>query len=138
MNMENQQLKLQLQSFGFGEKETTVYVALLELGKGTVSQISRKAGINRTTGYDILASLSNKGLVTISGKEPKSEYAVEPPESIVRFLKQKFYEGNEGLKHVYEDTLTSREPIRAYATVDDMHKALPNYFPEYYNRRTQK
>ena len=68
-----EQLKMTLQSFGLGEKETTVYIALLEIGKGTVSQISRKAGINRTTGYDILSSLANKGLVTISGKEPKSE-----------------------------------------------------------------
>lgn len=36
---------------------------------------------------------------------------------------------------MYEDTLTSHEPIRAYATVDDMHAALPNYFPKYYKRR---
>ena len=30
------------------------------------------------------------------------------------------------------------EPIRAYANVDDMHKALPKYFPHYYERRTEK
>ena len=84
----NEQLKLNLQSFGFSEKETIVYVALLELGKGTVRQISSKAGINRTTSYDILGSLSNKGLVSVSGKEPKSEYAVEPPEAITTYLKK--------------------------------------------------
>jgi len=165
----NEELKLNLQSFGFSEKETIVYIALLELGKGTVRQISSKAGINRTTGYDILGSLSNKGLVTISGKEPKSEYAVEAPEAITAYLKRvaeqtaehikkseaiipelellyakqnrpriRFYEGKEGLEHVYEDTLTSSEPIRAYATVDDMHKTLPNYFPTYYKRRAEK
>ncbi len=50
----------------------------------------------------------------------------------------KFYEGTEGLRDVYEDTLTSSEPILAYASIDDMHKALPNYFPEYYKRRAQK
>lgn len=165
----NAQLKMTLQGFGLGEKETTVYMALLELGRGTVSQISRKAGINRTTGYDILSSLANKGLVTISGKEPKSEFAAEPPEAILTYLKKvaeqtsehikkaealipelnllhakqnrpkiKFYEGTEGLRHVYEDTLTSTEPILAYASIDDMHKALPNYFPEYYKRRAGK
>jgi len=166
---ENNELKTELQNLGFSEKESTVYVAILELGKGTVSQISRKAGINRTTGYEILDSLINRGVVTLSGKEPKAEYAVEPPESLVAHLKKeadsaasrikkaenfvpqllrvyasqnrpriKFYEGTEGLKHVYEDTLTSTEPIRAYATVDDMHNALPNYFPEYYKRRSEK
>src|SRR3989344_529128 len=165
----NEQIKLNLQSFGFSEKEAVVYIALLELGKGTVRQISSKAGINRTTSYDILGSLSNKGLVTVSGKEPKSEYAVEPPEAITAYLKKvaeetaehikkseaiipelellhakqnrpkiRFYEGKEGLEKVYEDTLTSSEPIRAYATIDDMHKALPNYFPKYYQRRAEK
>jgi sugar-specific transcriptional regulator TrmB len=165
----NEQLKLNLQSFGFSEKEVIVYIALLELGKGTVRQISSKAGINRTTAYDILGSLSNKGLVTISGKEPKSEYAVEPPEAITAYLKRvaeetaehikkseaiipelellhakknrpkiRFYEGREGLEHVYEDTLTSTEPIRAYASVGDMHAGLPGYFPEYYKRRAGK
>ena len=39
---------------------------------------------------------------------------------------------------VYEDTLTSHEKIRGYAAVDDMHKALPNYFPNYYKRRAEK
>lgn len=164
--MKNEQLTITLQGLGLSEKEATVYVALLELGHGTVTEIARKAGINRTTGYDILGSLANKGLVNISGKEPKSEFAAEPPETIISYLKKvaeqtaehikkaeglipeltllhakqnrpliKFYEGTEGLRYVYEDTLTSAEPIRAYANVDDMHKGLPNYFPEYYKRR---
>ncbi|MFA6552495.1 MAG: helix-turn-helix domain-containing protein [Candidatus Paceibacterota bacterium] len=166
---EDDELKLSLQTLGFSEKEAVVYIALLELGKGTVSQISRKAGINRTTGYEILDSLINKGIVNLSGKEPKAEYAVEPPESLVAHLKKesedaidrikkaenfvpqllrvyatqnrpriKFYEGNEGLQHVYEDTLTSTESIRAYANVDDVHATLPNYFPDYYKRRAAK
>ncbi len=169
MDNKYSQIKINLQSFGFSEKETDVYIALLELGKGSVTKISQKAGINRTTGYDILGSLVNKRLVSVSGKEPKQEYAAEPPTAITKYLKRqisetegfikkadeivpeltllhslknrpkiRFYEGMEGLKYVYEDTLTSSEAIRAYATVDDMHNALPNYFPEYYKRRAQK
>src|SRR5205823_1161310 len=114
-------------------------------------------------GYDVLDSLAHRGLVRISGKEPKQEYVAESPDQLVAMLEKrlqetqsqlkaakefipelkslhriedrpqvKFYEGNDGLKQVYEDTLTSHEPIRAYAAVDDMHKALPDYFPEYY------
>ncbi len=164
-----EQIKIQLQSFGLSEKEAGVYISLLELGKSTVTKISLNAGINRTTGYDILGSLVNKKLVSVSGKEPRQEYAAEPPTAITEYLKRKisetnehikkseeilpeltllytvdnrpkirFYEGTDGLEHVYEDTLTSSEPIRAYATVDDMHKALPNYFPAYYKRRAKK
>ncbi len=169
MEQKYTQLKINLQSFGFSEKEVEVYIALLELGKATVSKISLKAGINRTTGYDILGSLVNKKLATVSGKEPKQEYAAEAPTAVTEYLKRqisqteefvrqsenmlpelnllytldnrpkiRFYEGTDGLEHVYEDTLTSSEPIRAYATVDDMHKALPNYFQTYYKRRAEK
>ena len=49
-----------------------------------------------------------------------------------------FYEGKEGLEKVYEDTLTSREQIRAFATYDDMQMALPGYFPKYFYRRAEK
>ncbi len=144
-------------------------MAILEMGKGTVSEIARKANINRTTGYDILNGLVNEGLASISGKEPKQEYIAESPDKIRDILKNRvqkeqeslkvadglipqlksihnvsgrpqvrFYEGEEGLIQVYEDTLTSSEPIRAYATIEDMHRALPHYFPAYYKRRAAK
>ena len=158
-----------LRKAGFLDKETAVYLAMLEMGRGVVSEISRKAGVNRTTGYVILDSLTSKGLVSVSGKKPKQEYMAESPENLAKYLhseieKQKtvtkeldkllpemtslykkgdrpqvrFYEGVEGLKYVYEDTLTATEPIVAYATYDDMHKALPGYFPDYYKRRAKK
>ncbi|MDE2079677.1 MAG: hypothetical protein KGI73_04840, partial [Patescibacteria group bacterium] len=50
----------------------------------------------------------------------------------------KFYEGTDGLKSVYEDTLTAHEPIRAYAAIEYMHEALGSYFPTYYKRRASK
>jgi sugar-specific transcriptional regulator TrmB len=163
------ELRKKLAFIGFSEKEIHIYLALLILGKGTVAEIARKAGINRPTGYHILNGLESKELVKISGKEPKQEYIAESPDKIELLLlkqikeneeqlrqarelipelksihtinnrpKVSFYEGREGLRSVYEDTLTSTEQIRAYAAVDDMHSGLPNYFPEYYKRRTKK
>jgi sugar-specific transcriptional regulator TrmB len=49
-----------------------------------------------------------------------------------------FFEGLEGVKTAYEDTLTAQETIRAYASIKNMHTALPEYFPEYYQRRANK
>ena len=169
MQNENLSFKKSLEYIGFSEKEVLIYLSLLELGRGTVTQISRKAGINRPTGYHILASLEAKELVKISGKEPKQEYVAESPDQIEKILFKKiendqayikearkiipelksihnvidrpkvlFYEGREGLEKVYEDTLTSHEPIRAYASVDNMHLGLPGYFPEYYKKRAGK
>lgn len=65
--------------------------------------------------------------------ELKSRYRGNKPRPKVRL-----YEGKEGLVSAYEDTLTSSEPIRAYASIENMHKALPGYFPDYYKRRASK
>lgn len=169
MKKELSPIEKQLKIIGLSENEIAIYIALLELGKGTVSQISRKALLNRTTGYDILNRLTSKKLISISGKEPKQEFAAESPDQlevlisselekkqnelqearlIIPELKSihnvqgrpqvRFYEGKEGLQQAYEDTLSSHEEIRAYASVEDIAPTLPHYFPEYYKRRTQK
>lgn len=169
MKKELSPIEKQLKIIGLSDNEIVMYVALLELGKGTVSQISRKAFLNRTTGYDVLDRLVSKNLISISGKEPKQEYVAESPDNVGKLIAKElerrqnelneakkiipelksihnivnrpkvlFYEGKEGLKQVYEDTLTSTEPIRAYASVENMHAGLPGYFPEYYKRRAKK
>jgi len=169
MNKDIEEIKEILVKAGFSENESAIFLALLELGKGAVSQITRKAGLNRTTGYDILDLLVSKGLASISGKKPKQEYLAESPDNLLRVLednlkesekkileikkiipelksihnvrgrpKVRFYEGARGLEDVYEDTLTSNEPIRAYANVNEMHEALIGYFPKYYEKRTDK
>ena len=48
-----------------------------------------------------------------------------------------FYEGDDGLVKVYEDTLTSSETIRSFASFDVMHGVLPDYFKTYYKRRSE-
>ncbi len=162
-------LATSLESAGFGKTEAAMYVALLELGRGTVSQIATRAKISRTSGYHVLSSLVGKGLATISGREPKQEYVAEPPSKLQRLAEKnlerqkgitarataavadldkiynrgdrprvRFFEGTKGLRDVYEDTLTSKETILGIANVDDMHNALPNYFPNYYERRARK
>lgn len=50
--------------------------------------------------------------------------------------KVSFFEGERGLQETYEDTLQSSEDIRAYANIEEMHKGLPHFFPEYYKRRS--
>jgi len=166
---ERKQVELVLEKTGFSDKEVAIYLALLKLGHGTVSEITRTAGVSRTYGYPILDSLSTKGLAGISGKEPKQEYFAESPNKLFKYLenelesqkkllvqvkellpdlivlhnvedrpKIRFYEGIEGIKEVYEDTLTSKKEVVGFATYEELHRALPNYFPEYYTRRAEK
>ena len=170
MPEENADLKNLLVDIGLKAKEADLYIAILSLGQGTASKIAKKARIVRTTAYDILSSLFNKGLVTLTGKEPKQEYVAESPDNLKIYIENElakrktdledvknillpqlksihnvgsrpkvmFYEGREGMEKVYDDTLTSHETIRAYASVGDMHLGLPGYFPDYYKRRAGK
>ncbi len=167
---QNNELKNLLIDVGLKEKEADVYLAILALGQGTASKIARRAHIVRTTVYDILSSLFDKGLVTLTGKEPKQEYVAESPDNLKIYIESQlgkmqtdledaknilipqlksihnvgnrpkvmFYEGEEGMRRVYEDTLTSSEPIRAYADIGNMYRGLPGYFPEYFKRRAEK
>ena len=49
-----------------------------------------------------------------------------------------FYDGYDGLKKVYEDTLTSKSEIRSWASFDSNREILPRYFETYYSRRAKK
>lgn len=160
-------LREALISLGLSYKEASVYISLLELGRSTVSQISRKASVNRATGYVILDSLVAKKLVRISGKEPKQEYMAESPDALPALFQSmqkdaeekesrakelslqlksiqkvgdrpqvRFYEGMDGIRAVFEDSLTAKSgKIIAYTSIEDQHVSIPNYFPEYYQRR---
>ena len=166
---DKKQIEDLLEKTGFNAKEVKIYLSILKLGKGTVSEITRTANVGRTYGYQILNELVAKELVSISGKKPKQEYFAESPRKLLALLekdfeKQKkvlgeikellpelvvlhnaedrpkirFYEGIDGIKEVYEDTLTSKGELLGFATYEELHKALPNYFPEYYTRRAKK
>ena len=75
---------------GLDENEAKVYQALLELGPSTVSQITKKAGITRTFGYQILEKLSIYGLVNrVSGEGAKIRYATEHPRHLVQFIQNR-------------------------------------------------
>lgn len=162
--------KNQLVNLGFGDKEASVYLALLELGPSTTAEISGKAGINRTTGYDILESLINDGLVTPIGETKIQKFVAENPDKVIVFLenkikkgeerlrqaynllpelfsiynieekpKVKYYEGTNRMKEAFEDTLTSKEEILAYAIGSDAIKSVGNeYVEDYINKRVIK
>jgi len=93
--------KNQLIDLGFGDKEASVYLALLELGPSTTSEISRFANINRTTGYDILESLIRDGLVNPIGETKIQKFVAENPDKVIIFLENKIKQGEKRLEQAY-------------------------------------
>jgi len=85
----NNQVWQELKDFGLQDNEASVYLAVLELGQGTVSQISRVATLNRTTGYDVLERLCRYGIVSRTPIKKKKIYIAEPPTRLRQFLENK-------------------------------------------------
>lgn len=78
-----------LKDFGLSEKEIAVYLAVVELGKGSAREIAIKSAVNRGTTYDILKSLIQLGIVSYFNKETKQYFVAEQPEKLLLAIDQK-------------------------------------------------
>lgn len=79
---------IDLQKIGLSAKEESVYLALLNLGPASISDLTKQAGLNRTTGYDVVTALLRKGLVTQSARRGKKIFLAEPPDRLAVFADQ--------------------------------------------------
>jgi len=76
-------IKESLRKYGLSEKETEVYLALLELGKAKGKEISAKTKLSRSTVYSVLEFLAAKGLVFSFDQGKIKTYAAQDPAKIV-------------------------------------------------------
>jgi HTH-type transcriptional regulator, sugar sensing transcriptional regulator len=157
------ELKTQLQQLDLTGKKADVYLACLELGSATVIEIAKKAGIKRTTAYDILMDLIQKGLVSETSKGKKRLFIGEDPEKIKKDLQSKerllseilpllksvynvrgvkpkirYYEGIEGIKETYNDTLKYSGEILAFASEDVVKILGSDWVTKYVSNRVKK
>lgn len=159
-------LKDLIKQSGLNEKEAEVYLALLELGPSLVTDIAKKAGVNRTSCYDILERLVMHNLATYaSGKGSKKKYSPMPPFNLVDFLERKktrteknleqlkaklpelkllykelnkpnikFFEGTEGVKAIYAETLKSETEILSVGDCEQWDSSDLSAWGKEYNR----
>lgn len=152
-----------LQKIGLNKDESTIYLALLELGPSHISTISDKTKIHRPLIYKAIPSLLEKRLITQEQREKTTLYVAEPPnrlEAIFEDLKfdlfeilpdledsyvnntkngirVRFLEGKDGTKRVFEDVVRSlkREDTfyRISSNIDGQEKK-DKYVPRSYRR----
>lgn len=144
------------------EKEAQIYLACLELGTGTAMQISRKADVTRGSTYDVLEEMLEKGFVSKIHKDKHMAFSAVDPEVLKkRFAdhlrdfeialpemkglfnklshpKVRYFEGADGIKRVYEDTLTATTDILNYANSQSIRSFWPEYDSEYVKLRVMK
>ena len=155
----------QLQFLGLNEKEAKIYLASLELGLTTIQNIAKKAGVKRSTVYEIMEDLIEQNLITVVPKGKKRYFLAAEPGKLAELIAKKqealeqmmpelealskvspikpkirFYEGIEGLKSVYADTIKENKEILAFVSVAEAqkNKAIGQYLEErYVKQRTE-
>jgi len=130
-----------LEQFGIPKKEASVYLAALELGLSTASQISHKTKIPRTLVYDIIRKLVVRGLINTIEKKNVSYFSAISPEALLDLEEQKvsrlkkflpefqaihnaknkrpkisYYEGKEGIDLINNDTLKQKGEIFGFTS----------------------
>jgi len=78
-----------LDEFGLADDEARVYIGLLRMGSGKVSEISHFTNTDRVKGYKILETLRNQGFVTSTLSSPILFSANEPKLIFDEILKKK-------------------------------------------------
>lgn len=145
---------------GLSPQEAKVYLALVELGSSYVSLIAKKSKINRVGCYHTLNKLVKRGLINSFEKENIKFFSAENPKNIVNkqteLLKKaekilpellslksssqyspkiKYYEGINGIKNIFEDTLLTKDELLGYTNLEDLPKVIPEDFLKDYAKR---
>jgi sugar-specific transcriptional regulator TrmB len=81
--MMDKDLQKIIESVGFTEKEASVYLALLELSHGTVTQVSKITNLKRPIIYVVLERLIKQGYVTELPNKKINEYQAMDPSIIL-------------------------------------------------------
>lgn len=130
------ELRAKLEQLGLNTTEAKIYLALLELGKSQAGALSKKAQLNRTSTYDGLERLIEKGLVTYVIEANKKVFKpVKPTKFLERLHEQEkiaeeilpelnavfkaskeveesnIYKGRKGIKSILQDILQCKEYV---------------------------
>ena len=78
-----------LRDIGLTEAETKIYLVLNELGSTTATKIITKSGLHKSTTYETLERLTDKGLVSSIIKGKKRYFYAADPEKLLAIVKER-------------------------------------------------
>ncbi len=154
--------KTELSEVGLGKREAEIYLALLRLGKSTVTRLTQETGIHRTYIYDLIEKLKEKGLVSQIKEQNKQYFQAANPERIKEYLLEKVesidklipelnrirekskeettveaYKGKEGIKTILNDIIREGKDYYAIGSIKEFENILPA-FSEQFIRKVNK
>lgn len=152
-----------LLELGFSQNEVKVYLALLEKGLSTTTEIAKKTKLFRTNIYDALDRLMKKGLVSYIVKESKKYFDVSDPKNLLILLKEKelnlqkvmpefelakqlskakseayVFEGVKAFQTILDGFLKYNEPVLVYGIPRNAPELMKTFMPHFHKKRLEK
>lgn len=152
-----------IKGLNLSESEAAVYTSALELGQASMQDLATKSGVKRSTIYTFIEKLRELGLIYQTKKNKRLLYSAVSPEQLIELEKNRiaeieqampellaiqnksrnkpkvtFYEGENGIRSVYQDTLKEKKNIMAWSDFDYMEKSMGKKFMEEYPKDRAK
>jgi len=148
--------------YGLRKTEAEIYIVCLRLGNSTVYKIAEKVGLPKSTVYDTLKSLNEKGLITYIIKSGVKYFEAVNPEKLIDILEEKkakisevipklkeiqekivekpevnVYYGKEGLKTILQDVLKIKKDFLIMGNFGEFEKYFDFYSSLFVKQRVK-
>ena len=152
-------IKETLKKIGFDQKQTAVYLAALELGEATMTELAKKAEQKRPTTYLAVEEIQTQGLLSETKKGRRKVYSPVHPRRLVEIMRSReqqisealpellaiynspkakpkiqVFEGVEGIKLMYRElyqSLNKKEEALWFTRIDAIREHVPEAETEY-------
>ncbi|MDP1884181.1 MAG: helix-turn-helix domain-containing protein [Candidatus Moranbacteria bacterium] len=147
---------------GFDKKEAQVYITILELGEGTIAEITKKSLIKRSTVYEMIELLKKRGIISQSRRKKRPVFLAENPKKLLELLEEekrgleeimpellsitnlidkkpkiRYFEGKEAYKEVFNDVL-KYPGVEMLGTFNEKFWDYEGFFTDYFMPERQE
>lgn len=148
-----------LREYGLSDKEARVYLAALRTGASSAGNLALEANLQRSTTYEMLTNLKNKGLISSFQKQKIFYFEAAPPQRLLSHLHEKemriqrvlpqleaikkqtlekpsvqLFVGKEGVQTIFEDMLQEQQDYLALYNAH-LFERLRHYYPTFMQHR---
>ena len=115
-----------LQELGFSERETKVYLALIELGPSTIGPLAKKTKLQPSKIYETIEKLKDKGLVSYSIISKTKQFQAADPKEILNMIEEKKNKFQKTIQILEEKQKSNT--TKAYSVVHEGFKNIQTFF----------
>lgn len=160
--------QIDLKPFGLRERESEVYLALLKNGPCLANKLAKKTNLVRTTVYDYLDVLVERGLASYTIQSGKKYFSAIDPEKLLDSFEEKkqaeeialksmvsqlkqihsikdnsvkvdVFEGKEGMKTAFNQILKGKPKLMiSYGSSGSGYKLLPIFMEKWHKQRIKQ